>query len=89
MQYLPAAALLVCITVLAGCMPPPGNEPLTPREKREAIEEYRGIQHLRGDADKSADGVCGTATGVDGVRQRESRGIGASIERPHAEACPP
>lgn len=88
-QSLPAAALLVVLAVLAGCMPPPSSEPLTPREKREAIEEYTESQGLRRDADKSSDGVCGTVTGPDGVQQRGDRGIGATPQRPHKEACPP
>jgi hypothetical protein len=84
----PIVALLVALAVLASCVPPPGNEPLTPREKREAIEDSLVTQKVREDADKRSDGVCGTVTGPNGVQRRGDRGIGPPPDRPHVEACP-
>ena len=80
-------AVLVACAALTGCMPPPGDQPLTPREKRLAIEEYKERQRLREDVDAEGAGVCATATGVVGLQNRQSRGT--STEGFETEACPP
>lgn len=87
----PARSLILAVfavcAVCAGCMPPPGDQPLTPREKRLAIEEFKERQRLREDADADGSGVCGTSTGVVGLQNRQSRGT--STEGFETEACPP